>query len=75
MTHDEKNQSNHPELTQILGLADKDIKRFFVFCFCFFGHTAQHAGSEFPNQRLNPCPLQWKCGVLTTGPPGKSRGH
>ena len=20
----------------------------------------------------NPCPLQWKCGVLTTGPPGKS---
>ena len=21
----------------------------------------------------NPCPLQWKCRVLTTGPPGKSR--
>ena len=23
----------------------------------------------------NPCPLQWKCGVLTTGPPGKSFIH
>ena len=23
-------------------------------------------------QGLNPCPLQWKPGVLTTGPPGKS---
>ena len=23
-------------------------------------------------QGLNPCPLQWKRGVLTTGPPGKS---
>ena len=24
------------------------------------------------DQGLNPHPLQWKCGVLTTGPPGKS---
>ena len=23
-------------------------------------------------QGLNSCPLQWKLGVLTTGPPGKS---
>ena len=28
MTHGEKNQSNHGELTQIIGLADKDIKNF-----------------------------------------------
>ena len=28
--------------------------------------------SEFPSQRLNPCLLQWKLGVLTTGPPEKS---
>ena len=28
--------------------------------------------SEFPSQRLNPCLLQWKHGVLTPGPPGKS---
>ena len=26
-----------------------------------------------PNQGSNPCPLQWKCGVLTTGPPRKSQ--
>ena len=26
----------------------------------------------FPDQGRNPCPLQWKRGVLTTGPPGKS---
>ena len=25
-----------------------------------------------PNQGLNPCPLYWECGVLTTGLPGKS---
>ena len=25
----------------------------------------------FPDQELNPCPLHWECGVLTTGPPGK----
>ena len=27
----------------------------------------------FPNQGSNLGPLQWKCGVLSTGPPGKSR--
>ena len=26
----------------------------------------------FPDQGSNPCPLHWKHGVLTTGPPGKS---
>ena len=28
-------------------------------------------GSYFPDQGLNPHPLLWKHGVLTTGPPGK----
>ena len=27
---------------------------------------------KFSNQGSNPCPLQWKCRVLTTGPPEKS---
>ena len=31
-----------------------------------------HAGSWFPNQGLNPCCLQWKYRVLTTGSQGKS---
>ena len=33
----------------------------------------QHAGSLLPNQGSNLCPLQWKCRLLTTGLPGKSR--
>ena len=29
-------------------------------------------GSLVSRQGFNPCPLHWKCRVLTTGPPGKS---
>ena len=39
----------------------------FVCLFCAPGSMR-----NFPNQGWNPCPLQWKCRVLTTGPPGKS---
>ena len=42
--------------------------------FFFFGHIAQHVGSSLPNQGLNLCLLQWKWGVLTPGPLGKSQG-
>ena len=45
-------------------------KGIFVFFFFFLCHVA--CGSQFPDQEWNPCPLQWKRGVLTTGPPGKS---
>ena len=34
-------------------------------------HAVQHVGSQFCDQGLNPCPLQGKCGVWTTGPLGK----
>ena len=34
--------------------------------------TVRHAGSKFPNQGSNTCPLQWRRRVSTTGPPGKS---
>ena len=43
-----------------------------VILWGFLGHTAQHEGSESPDQRSNLCPLQRKRRVLTTGPPGKS---
>ena len=43
--------------------------------FFFFGYAAWHVGSQFSHQGLNPHPLQWKCGVLTTGLPGKSWSH
>ena len=39
----------------------------------FFVHTMQLAGSQFPDQGLNPSPQQWKCRVLTTGLPGNSQ--
>ena len=35
-------------------------------------HGTGHAGSWFPDQGWNPCRLQWKRRVLTTGPPGNS---
>ena len=47
----------------------EDLCFFFSFSFFFL----PHAGSQFPNQGSNPCPLQWKFRVLTTGPPGNSQ--
>ena len=41
------------------------------FLIIIFNLTALCVGSYFPNQELNPQPLLWKHGVLTTGPPGK----
>ena len=34
----------------------------------FFGLTVWHAGSLFPDQGLNLCPVQWKHRVLVAGP-------
>ena len=39
-----------------------------LFFFVLFGHTTGHVQSLLPNQWLNPCPLCWKDGVLTTEP-------
>ena len=42
-------------------------------CLCLVNGTflfdcaGQHVGSSFPDQGSNPCSLQWKRGVLTTG--------
>ena len=40
--------------------------------FAVFGYITQHVGSWFPKEEFNLCPLQWKHGDLTSGPPGKS---
>ena len=32
----------------------------------------RHVGFYFPYQGLTPCPVNWKYGVLTTGPPETS---
>ena len=47
---------------------------FSFFLSFFSGHAEHPVGSQFPDQGSNPGPLQWKHGVLTTGPPGNSRG-
>ena len=39
---------------------------FFFFFFFLFGCIGWHAGSLFPDQGLNLCPLQWKHGILIT---------
>lgn len=35
--------------------------------FFLFQNAQQHVGSYFPSNGWNPCPLQRKHGVLTTG--------
>ena len=45
---------------------------YFVFIFFLFRQCRMACGILVPDQGWNPCPLQWKCGVLTTGLPGNS---
>ena len=43
--------------------------------FFFFFLAAMHGmWDQIPDQGSNLCPVQWKNGFLTTGPPGKSLG-
>ena len=37
--------------------------------------TVKHVGSWLPDQGLNLCHLHWKCGILKSGPPGKSLNY
>ena len=49
------------------------VLKNLIFSFFFFLECiTQHVGSQFLNQGLNPCPQNWKHGVLTTGHSGKS---
>ena len=45
---------------------------FPYFFFFLFACTVCHVKSWFPDQGPNSCPLHCNCGVLTTGPLGKS---
>ena len=56
-------------------MVNLDIKgdTAFLFFFFFLPHRVACGILEFPNQAWNPGLLQWKQGVLTTGPPGKSQ--
>ena len=49
------------------------ISFFFFFQFYLLIYIwPQQVGFYFPDQGSNPCPLQWKHGVLITRQPGKS---
>ena len=48
------------------------LLKFIFKCYLFFGYSTRHAGSSFPHQGSNLCPLHGKHGDLTTGLPGKS---
>ena len=48
------------------------VSTLLTLCFYIFGCALGLAGSQFPDQGLNPCHWQWKCRVLTTGPPWNS---
>ena len=46
---------------------------FLIDWLFFFFFLWQLVGSSFPDQGSNLFPLQWKLGVLTTGPSGESQ--
>ena len=59
----------------LLTINSEPISFFFLINFSFFkcfDCTMQHVGSQFPNQGLNLCSLQWKHIVLNAEPLGKS---
>ena len=47
------------------------VAAYRVFSCCVWNVFIVSCGISFPDHRLNPNPLQWKHGVLATGPPGK----
>ena len=52
-----------------LFLSFSPVLSFSLFLFLSLSPSSMQ--DLFPNQGSNPCPLLWKHGVLTTGPPGK----
>ena len=57
-------------LFNMLFLHPRFLKYLFVFiCLFSFAVLAVACVTQFPDQGLNPGPLRWEPGVLTTGPP------
>ena len=66
------NCPNHiPHNNFFLGPSSIQNQFSTFFLFIFFGRVL--VGSQFPDRGSNPGPLQWKHGVLTTGPPVNSQ--
>ena len=49
------------------------IRHDTAFSFSFFAVPGGMWDFRSPTRGTNLCPLHWKCGFLTTGPPGKSQ--
>ena len=68
-----RDQSQAPCIVELRVLATgppgKSLKKSL---FSWLHHTPL---GNFPDQGWNPVPLQWKPGVLSAGPPGKSTPH
>ena len=47
-------------------------KTYLAAIYPFIQVLAAACGIQLPDQGLNPGPLHWERGVLTTGPPRKS---
>ena len=54
-----------------LSCGTQDLFSFFFLMQCV-GSLVVACGIWFLNQELNTGPLHYDCGVLATGPPGKS---
>ena len=57
---------------QSCALGRREDGRLHIFFFFFLPH-ALHGMQNFPDKGWNLCPLRWKRGVQSTGPPLKSR--
>ena len=60
------------QIEQMKALQRGDHVYLNSFFLLSFAHALRYSGSYFPEQGSNPCPLQQKPGVPTTGPPEKS---
>ena len=53
----------------------RTIIRITIYDYFSFGHTTGLAGSQFPDQGLNPGHSSESPRILTTRPPGDSQNH
>ena len=66
-----------PSEKEILGAVRKGGKNEILFYFLSYLSATPRGMQDLnaPDQGWNPCALQWKHGVLTTGPPGNSENE
>ena len=66
-----EDRGNCPKLRQKRANEFGETQEWVLFFFFSPRHTACRILVPYPG--IEPVPLQWRCGVLTTGPPGKSQ--